>query len=445
MKQVQALNSPFWLQRIQYITNPVGYWKSAYQTYSDAFWAKGIDFGSPLLVFYTPEAAQQIIQNRDGHLSTTTFDSELKAIFGDSSFFTLKGTSHLQTRKLLIPMLHGKHIRYYGQLICDLVNDVLRSVPTHQPFSVFDVAQDISMQVMINLVFGSYQEERYQQIKHLMFEMVNLLASNIVGIPLFFRFLQRDLGAMSPWRKFLKQRQQMKEIIYGEIADRRTHPDQNRMDILTLLMSVSDEQGNILTDEELMGQVLSLLFAGNESTAASMSWLWYNVYRNAEIKAKLLAELDALELSSDPLNIVRLPYLSAVCNETLRMYPVTMFMIPRLVNSVTEIMGYRVEPGTLITVGTYVIHHCEDIYPEPNVFKPDRFRDRSFSPFEFLPFGGGFRGCIGGEIALYLLKLAVAIAVSRHSLALANQRPINPQRRNTVLTPMGLKMIKYNC
>lgn len=117
--------------------------------------------------------------------------------------------------------------------------------------------------------------------------------------------------------------------------------------------------------------------------------MWYNVYRDAEIKTKLLAELNSLELSSDPLNIVRLPYLSAVCNETLRMYPVTMFMIPRMVKSVTEIMGYRVDPGTLITVGTYVIHHREDIYPEPNVFKPERFLDHSFSLYEFLPFGGG--------------------------------------------------------
>ncbi len=443
MKQVETLNSPVWLQRFQYITNPVGYWKSAYQTHSDAFWAKGIDFGTPLLVFYTPEAAQQIIENRDKHLSTTTFESELKAIFGESSFFTLEGTRHLKARKLLIPMLHGKHIQSYGQLICDLVNDVLESLPSNRPFSVFDVAQDISMQVMINLLFGSYQEERYQEIKYLMFEMVNLFASNIAGIPLFFRFLQRDLGAMSPWKKFLKQRQQMKEIIYGEIADRRAYPDQNRTDILTLLMSVSDEQGNTLTDDELMGQVLSLLFTGNESTAASMSWLWYNVYRDAEIKTKLLAELNSLELSSDPLNIVRLPYLSAVCNETLRMYPVTMFMIPRMVKSVTEIIGYQVDPGTLITVGTYVIHHREDIYPEANVFKPERFLDCNFSPYQFLVFGGGLRGCIGGEIALYLLKLAVAIAVSRHSLKLVNQHPINPQRRNTILTPMGLKMIKH--
>lgn len=442
MQQVEALKSPVWWQRLQYITNPVGYWENAYQAQSDAFWAKGIDFGKPLLVFYTPEAAQQIIENRDGYLTTTAFDSELKAIFGDSSFFTLEGMRHQQMRKLLIPKLHGKHIHTYGQIICDLVDDAIQAIPSHQPFSVLEVSQEIALQVMISLVFGTYQGKCYQQIKHIMFEMVNLFASNVAGIPLFFRFLQLDLGSISPWGRFLKQRQHMKVLIEGEIAERRNHPDQDREDLLTLLMSATDEQDNTPTDDELIGQVLSLLFTGYESTAASIAWSWYRVHCDTAIKTKLLAELDGLGASPDVLDIVRLPYLSAVCNETLRMYPVTMFMIPRLVKSATVIGGHRVAPDTLITVGTYVIHHREEIYPNPSTFNPDRFLKHRFSPYSFLPFGGGMRGCIGGEIALYQLKLALAIAVSRYSLALTNHQFINPQRRNTILAPTQLKMRK---
>lgn len=442
MKQVESLKIPVWMQRIEYITNPVGYWKRAYRAYPDGFWAKGIDFGRPLVVFHTSEAAQQIIENRDRHLTTTAFDSELKAIFGDSSFFTLEGISHQQTRKLLIPKLHGKCIHSYGQLICDLVNDVMESIPLSKPFVVWETAQEISMQVMIKLLFGSYQEERYQQIKRLMVEMISLFSSNIFGIPFFFQFLQRDFGSLSPWGKFLQQRQQMKALVYGEIAERRAHCDPEREDLLTLLISATDEEGNTLSDEELLGQVLSLLFTGNESTAASIAWSWYRVYGDAEIKAKLLTELNSLGNSPDPLDIIRLPYLSAVCNETLRMYPVTMFTIPRMVQESTKFGDRQIDPGTLVTVGTYVIHHRQDIYPQPETFKPDRFLNHRFSPYEFLPFGGGIRGCIGGEIALYQLKLALATVVSRYQLELTNHRPVVPQRRNTILTPMGLKMVK---
>ncbi len=442
MVQVESIKAPVWMQRIEYITNPVGYWVRASRDCSDGFWAKGIDFGRPLVVFYTPEAAQQIIENRNRDLTTTAFDSELKAIFGDSSFFTLEGMAHQQTRKLLIPKLHGKCIHSYGQLICDLVDDVMQAVPANQPFWVWDTAQEISMQVMIKLLFGSYQEERYQQIRHLMVEMVSLFASNIVGIPLFFRFLQQDFGSFSPWGKFLQQRQQMKALIDAEIAERRAPNNPEREDLLTLLMSATDEQGKALSDEELFGQVLSLLFTGNESTAASIGWSWYRVYSDAEIKAKLSAELSSLGDSPDPLEIVRLPYLSAVCNETLRMYPVTMFMIPRIVKATTEISDRTVDAGTLVSVGTYVIHHREDIYPKPKTFKPERFLNHRFSPYQFLPFGGGMRGCIGGEIALYQLKLALATVVSRYRLELINHSSVSPQRRNTVLIPRRLKMVK---
>jgi unspecific monooxygenase len=394
------------------------------------------------MVFYTPAAAQQIIENRHGHLSTTSFDSELKAIFGDSSFFTLEGVGHEQVRKMLVPMLHGKHIQAYGQLICDLVSNIIENLPADKSFSVLEVTQDISMQVMIKLLFGSYEEKRYQQIKALMIKMVSLFASNIGGIPLFFRFLQKDIGLASPWGNFLNQRRQIKELIYAEITERRAHNDIKKQDILSLLMSVTDEQGNLLTNEELLGQILSLLFTGNESTAASIAWSWYRVYCNSQIQAKLLQEISSLGDSPDPLSIFRLPYLSAVCNETLRMYPVTMFMIPRLVKSKTEINGHQVDPGILVTVGSYLIHQREDIYPEPKVFKPERFLNHRFSPYEFLPFGGGMRGCIGGEIALYQLKLALATVISRYNLELVNQRPVNPQRRNTILTPIQLKMVK---
>lgn len=442
MYQVEALKTPIWRQRLQYITNPVKYWETAYEHQSEVFWAKGIDFGSPLIVFYAPEAARQIIENHDRNLTSTTFSSELKAIFGETSFFTLEGNSHQKMRKLLIPKLHGKHIHAYGELICQLVDDLMQSLPLNKPFSALEVAQEISMQVMIQLLFGSYQNERYQQIKKLMISMVNLFASNIFGVPLFFKFLQKDFGPASPWRNFLNQRQQMQELIYEEIAERRSSPNVERNDLLSLLMLVEDEEGNLLTDEELLGQVLSLLFTGNESTAASIAWSWYRVYRHDEIKAKLLDELRSVGDDADPLRLFRLPYLSAVCNETLRMYPVTMFMIPRRVKSSTQINGFQVEPGMLVTVGTYIIHQREDIYPEAKAFKPQRFLERRFSPYEFIPFGGGMRGCIGGEIALYQLKLALATVVSRYKLDLVNRRQIYPKRRNTILTPIGLKMIK---
>jgi cytochrome P450 family 110 len=445
MKNVESLKTPGWWQRIQYVNNPIGYFESAVSSHPEAFWAKGIDFGTPVTIFYTPEAARQIIENRDRSLATTTFASEVTAILGNNSFFTLEGARHQSMRKLLMPVLHGKHIRSYGSTICDIADKTMHQLPTNQPFSAMEAAQNITMEVAIAILFGVSEGERYQQIKHLMSSLLNIFASgSVFGVPLFFRFLQQDLGLWSPWKKLQDLLKQIEELLYTEIAERRDCPNSERKDVLSLLLSASDEEGCALSDREIVDQLLSLLFAGNDATAATIVWAWYLVHRHPEIKTKLIEEIDSLGNSPDPVNVAHLPYLSAVCNEILRLYPVTIFTIPLRVSVPTAIADYKLEPGTLVSIGIYQIHYREDIYPEPQRFKPERFIDRKFSPFEFLPFGGGMRSCMGGELANYQIKLTLATILSRYELALRDNKLVLPQRRNTILAPISLKMIKKN-
>jgi unspecific monooxygenase len=316
MKEIKSLKTPKWFQRIQYVVDPISYWETAFQSYPEVFWAQGIDFGSPVMMFYTPQAAQQINENRNRHLETTSFTSELRAIFGNNSLFTMEGARHQSMRKLLMPSFSGKQISFYGQLICDVAANVIYQLPTNKPFSAIEAAQNISMQVSLKILFGLYEGEQYQKIKHLMSSLLNLFASNIIGIPLFFRFLQRDLGPVSPWNKFLRLRQQFEQLLYTEITERCAHPKPERKDVLSLLMSANSEKGySLLNNAEVLDQLLSLLFAGHEATASSIAWSWYWVYRNPKIKARLLEEVNSLGNAPDPISIFHLPYLTAVCND----------------------------------------------------------------------------------------------------------------------------------
>lgn len=441
MKKVESLKTPRWWQRVQYVNDPVGYFERAVSIYPECFWAKGIDFGSPLTIFYTPEAARQIIENRDRSLATTTFASEVTAILGKNSFFTLEGARHKSMRKLLMPALHEKHIRSYGYNICKIADETMQQLPKNQLFSGMEAAQNITMEVAIAILFGVSEGERYQQIKHQMSSLLNIFASSVFGVPLFFRFLQQDLGLWSPWKNLLYLRQKIEELLYKEIAERRARANLEGKDMLSLLLSARDEGGRTLSDREILEQLLSLLFAGNDSTAAIIAWSWYLVHRHPEVKTKLIEEIDSLGTSPDPVDIARLPYLSAVCNETLRLYPVTIFTIPLRVNNATAIADYKLEPGTLVAIGIYQIHYREDIYPEPQKFNPERFIERKFSPYEFLPFGGGMRSCMGGELANYQTKLTLATILSHYELALKDNKPVKPQRRNTILAPISLKTI----
>ncbi len=224
-------------------------------------------------------------------------------------------------------------------------------------------------------------------------------------------------------------------LLYAEIQERRDCPDPTRTDILSLLMAARDEAGESMTDVELRDELMTLLVAGHETTATALAWALYWLHKLPAVKAKLLAELDALGVAPDLNAIVKAPYLEAVCNETLRIYPVAMLTLPRVsLNSVT-LAGREIPPETVLLGSIYSTHQREDLYPQAHEFKPERFLERQFSPFEFLPFGGGARRCIGSAFAMLELKLALAKILSRWDLELVDRRDIHPKRRGLVTAP----------
>ncbi|MFM9156589.1 MAG: cytochrome P450, partial [Dolichospermum sp.] len=175
--------------------------------------------------------------------------------------------------------------------------------------------------------------------------------------------------------------------------------------------------------------------AGHENTAKSTSWAFYLIHKLPEIAKKLLSEFDGLEENFDSNTVFKLPYLTAVCNEALRIYPVGMLTFPRRVKTPISLCGYQLEPGTIVMGSIYLAHHREDTYPEHEKFRPERFLEKQFSPYEFLPFGGGSRRCIGLAFAQMEMKLILAKVLKTWSMKLVNTQEIKPQRRGLVTGP----------
>jgi unspecific monooxygenase len=272
---------------------------------------------------------------------------------------------------------------------------------------------------------------------------LDALSSPAAAILLLLPFLRKDLGPWSPWGYFQNLKKELSELLYAEIRERRQQNDPSRTDILTLLLSASDEAGVGMTDDELYDELLTLLVAGHETTATAMTWALYWVHHQPDVRNKLLSEFDPLGDSPDPMTISRLPYLSAVCSETLRIYPVLLLNFLHVVREPVELMGYQLEPDTKVVACIYLTHHRRDLYPEPDRFKPERFLDQQFSPYEYLPFGGGSRRCIGAALAQLQMKLVLATILSRYQLALSESRPVRPQNRlNFLIGPQGgVKMV----
>ena len=157
---------------------------------------------------------------------------------------------------------------------------------------------------------------------------------------------------------------------------------------------------------------------------------------------KLRYELDSLGDNPEPLEIVNLPYLTAVCQETLRIYPVAPTTGIRILRDPMTVQDYEFPEGTVLFPSIYLVHHSEALYPESKHFKPERFLERQFSPpTSFCPLGGGHRSCIGMAFAMMEMKLVLATILQQWRLELVNQKPLQPVRRGlTVAPPSGLRL-----
>ncbi len=445
-KQIQQPNpvkSPAFLQKLQWVVNPVGYMENAAIEYPDIFSADIFRSDNKLVFVNHPQAIQEILTNdRKKLTSPGEYNAILEPLIGDYSVIMLNGENHRKRRQLVMPSFHGERMKAYGNLIVNLTKKVMDKIALNQPFLARSAMQEISMQVILESVIGLYEGTRCQQVKDLMGKMSDIFKSPFSSSFLFFPFLQKDLGKASPWGRFLRQRSSLDELLYAEIAERRSKPDPNRIDILSLLMSARDEQGQALTDKELRDELMTLLFAGHETTATAMAWALYWCQHIPETSEKILNEINTLGDNSDPVNLFKLPYLTAFCNETLRINPVAMLTFPRVAQEQVEILGYQIEPKTILMGCIYLLHHREDLYPQSKQFRPERFLERQFSPYEFMPFGGGVRRCLGEALAIFEMKLVIATILSNYQLSLVDSQPEIPRRRGVTLAPAnGVKMV----
>lgn len=442
MKSIPKLKQSNLQQKIQWIAKPDKYMDLAAKNFPDIF-AADIAGADEYIFVNHPEAMRQIIaSDRHKFLASSKESEIIKPLVGANSISLIEGDRHKKRRKLLLPPFHGERMESYSKLICNLTHKVVSQLQPNQAFVGRTIAQEVSLQVILEAVYGLHDSDRSQVLKQRIATLANMFESPLTSALLFFPWLQKDLGGWSPWGNFLRRQRAIDEAIYQELATRRTENNSERQDILSLLMSAKDEAGESLKDSELRDELMTLMLVGHETTATAITWSLYWVHRYPEIKTKLRAEIASLGTNPDLMEIAKLPYLTAVCKETLRIYPVGMLTFPRVVQEPMDLIGYKLEPGQVLMGCIYLIHQREDLYPEPRKFKPERFLEREFSPYEFIPFGGGKRRCIGEALAMLEMKLALATIVSQYDLELISDQPEVPARRGvTMASKKGVRMI----
>ena len=442
MKSPNGPKTPAIVQMMQWIADPFAFMHNCVERYGDCFTARVAKNFRPIVFVSNPQALEEILTGDSKQFDAPGGMNEIfQPLLGDSGVIMLSGSRHRRERQLLMPPFHGERMRAYGQIISDITEQVISQWKIGEPLSIRDSMQKISLRVILRAVFGLSQGSRYQQMEHLLTSMLDVTGSPLSASMLFFPILQKDLGAWSPWGRFLRQKQQLDCLIYTEIQERRSQLDPNRTDILALLMSARDEVGKPMTDNELRDELMTMMFAGHETTATAITWALYWIHKLPDVRKKLLEEIDSLGEEPDNNAIFRLPYLNAVCSETLRIYPVGMLTFARVVQTPVQLLDYELEPGTVLIGCIYLAHRRKDVYPEPERFKPERFLERQYSPYEYLPFGGGSRRCIGMAFALFEMKVVLAKILSSLELELADKRPVKPVRRGLVSAPTSVRLV----
>jgi cytochrome P450 family 135 len=410
------------VQGLRYARNPVGFFVDLNRRYGDIFMVRFPYFGDVAYVA-DPEIVKQVFTGtasrfHAGEANATVLEPQL----GPSSVLTLDEDEHLRQRKLLLPPFHGERVRRYGDVMREMAERDIASWPVGEPFELRAHTERITLAVILHAVFGVRDEERFRRAAELTGNFVR--TSHLITS---FPMLRRNLGRFSPWERFKRARAELDSFIYAEIATRRSELEAGageRDDVLSLLLQASDEDGTAMTDREVRDELVTIVGAGHETTATALAWAMERLLRTPRVIERLRESIAADEDE----------YLDATIKETLRIRPVIVDVARKLTEP-TEVGGYELEAGTFVLPAIAAMHFREDLYPEPDEFRPERFLDGGADTYVWIPFGGGVRRCIGAAFAQYEMRVVLRTILERTELRAPDPAAEKLKIRNITLAP----------
>jgi cytochrome P450 len=385
-------------------------------------------FLGPVVVTGDPAGIKELLA-ADPAVYSALGAALLGPVMGASNLILLSGEPHRAMRKFYNPQFHGDRLQAYGALIARIAGEHAARWPAERPFVIEETMREISLDVILQVVLGLDEPEPRAAFRAAVLDLIRALKPSFMFIPA----LRRSLFGLSAWARFKRRTVSGAALFERELAA-RAGGDGRRSDILSLLASSRKEDGTAYGAQEIMEQIISLIGAGHETTASALTWAFFHIHRDPAVKDRLLGELRTLDGDGDAMAVARLPFLDAVCSEALRLNPVAP-LIGRTLRADLGLKGYTLPAGVSVGISIINLHRRPDLYPEPDQFRPERFLEREYGPFEYLPFGGGSRRCLGASFAVYEMKIVLATVLRAHALRLIDTGPIRSALRNTTASP----------
>jgi cytochrome P450 len=363
---------------------------------------------------------------------------DLIPLLGDG-LLTIDDDYHDRARAIMLPAFHREQLTAMVEAMAAEARTAIAALRPGTVVDVYDWMRNLAMRIAMRALLGLDPDEAGKgaaAAEH--FER----ALGYYGIDYPLRLLR---GPGSPWRKLIASRKVLDEIVFGEISRRRADSAAGGRDVLSLLLAARGEAGEAFTDREVRDQVMTLIFAGHDTSTSTLTFMMHELARHPEVVARLRAEQE--EVLGDAIPTVErlegeMPYLEMVLDEVLRLYPPA-WIGPRRAVREFEFGGCTVPEGAYVNYCSWASHRIPEVFPDPEAFIPERFareRKAALPRGAYVPFGGGQRICIGKRFGQTEVKLVATMLLQRLRLDALPGRTMTVRQMPTLSPRGGLEM-----
>jgi cytochrome P450 len=394
----------------------------------------------PVYLIVHPRDIERVLITKAGNFTKSADYRALARVLGQG-LLTSEGDFWQRQRGLIQPAFHRQNILAYASVMTGATRRMLDSWEDQGERNLHEDMMRVTLEIVAQCLYGAEVSGTAERVGKAMEVITERFVTN-ASQALIFPFDIPVIFARREWRAI----RELNQIIGSIIRERRSSNEQ-REDLLDMLLRVRDADGKPMSDEQLRDEMMTLFLAGHETTAIALSWACYLVSQNPHIEAKLAEELGTVlgDRVPTPEDLSRLRYTEMVLKETLRLYP-AVWGIGRRAIAECELGGYRLPAGSNVFILQWRTQRDARFFPDPERFEPERWREdpvRSgkIPRFAYFPFGGGPRVCVGASFAMMEATLLLAMIQQNYHLELFLNHPVEVFASVTLRPKHGIRMI----
>ena len=372
-----------------------------------------------VVVIAEPELARAVIAGSPDVYRAGDANGILRPVVGPGSLLVLDGDKHMRHRRILLPAFGAAHATGFAQQVEAIAMERLRGWKPGENLALQAEMEAISFEAIMRIALASEPPERLDRFRGLVPDMMRRCASPFTILPYF----RRELGGITPYARLRRVLDQLDELFFAAIRERRAGAEDGR-DALSLLAAATDENGEPLPESEIRDELLTLIMAGYETTTSALAWSFERLLRSPAVLEHLLEQLERGDET----------YLEAVVMEALRLRPVVP-VVARKVSREVSLGQHTVPAGTVLMVSIYLLHRDPLLFEDPEEFRPERFLEFEHEGGAWVPFGGGVRRCLGASFAQLEMRVVLRTVLSNARLRAPDRVAEPVARRRFTFAP----------